>query len=68
LEDPSARTLAAECQLVLIKGGNTAAQTSADAVASAAQPVLLTDANWAVVASGSTIKWTQSVTFPNATP
>jgi hypothetical protein len=68
LEDPAARTLAAECQLVLIKGGNTPAQTSADAVASAAQPVLLTDGNWAVVASGSTIKWTQSVTFPNATP
>ena len=68
LADPAARTASAKCDLMLIKAGNTPAQRSLLAVASAAQPQLLADDNWAVVASGSTITWTQSVTFPNATP
>ena len=69
LADPAARTATAVCHLHLYKeasGGNILGQ--ADAVASAAQPTLIADDNWAVVASSSTITWTQSVTFPNATP
>jgi hypothetical protein len=36
------------------------------AIASATQPVPATESNWLVVGAGSTVKWSQVVTFPHA--
>jgi hypothetical protein len=38
------------------------------ATATAAQPESITATNWRVVGSGSTVTWSQAVTFPNAAP
>lgn len=68
LADPVSRTVNVKCSMLLIKAGGTAADSVALVVASAAQPQGVTDSNWAVVATGSTVSWTQMVTFPNASP
>jgi hypothetical protein len=63
LVDPANRTMSITCRVLLTKsGGQTAA------VPSATQAESITDSNWAVVAAGSTVSWTQTVTIPNATP
>jgi hypothetical protein len=61
LSGPADRTGTAACELRLVNGTTTRA-----AVASAAQPVGALEWNWEVVSTGSTVKWTQAVTFPNA--
>jgi hypothetical protein len=56
------------CKLQLVKGGGTSGQAVADAVASATGPQGVLDSNWGVLATGATVAWTQSVTFPNVSP
>ena len=64
--DPRNRSILVGCQLQLVRGATTtAAEATAPAVAIATEPVDILDSNWAVVASDSTILWTQTVTFPN---
>ena len=61
LETPSSRTMNLYCSLWLSKSGVDRA-----AVASAAQPENISNDNWHIVATGSTITWNQAVTFPSA--
>jgi hypothetical protein len=42
--------------------------TYIDAAATASQPTAILPNNWHLVATGSTVTWTQSVTFPNIAP
>ena len=63
LADPARRTLTAACELRLSNGTSTKT-----AVASASKPEGMLDSNWEVVSAGSAVKWSQSVTFPNAAP
>ena len=68
LDVPANRTLNVTCKLILFYGATAGYQI---AVASAAQPEIITpgiSGNFNVVATGSTITWTQAVTFPNAAP
>ncbi len=56
------------CELLLTRtDGATGAVAQALAVASTASPLTPTDTNWNQVATGSVVKWTQSITFPSAT-
>ena len=68
LDDPANRTLDVTCNLWLLNTPSNAQGNAVPAVASAAQPMTITPSNWAVVATGSVITWTQSVTIPNAAP
>jgi hypothetical protein len=61
LADPLKRTLDTTCQLEFVNGNSTMA-----ADASATQPLGMLPDNWHVVAAGSTVTWSQAVTFPNA--
>ena len=63
LDNPANRTLNVTCRLVVFFGSSIR-----DASASAAQPTTITPGlggNWHLVATGSTITWTQAVTIPN---
>ena len=61
-------TLSADCSLLLVKDLGASPVTSQLAAASAATPAPITSDNWYVVATGSTITWVQTVTFPNTAP
>jgi hypothetical protein len=61
LAQPANRTATVTCDLRLLNG-----TMNRLAVASAAQPVGMLDSNWEVVSAGSTVRWTQAVTVPNA--
>jgi hypothetical protein len=56
------------CKLRLVKDGGQPGQVATDAVATAAQPLPVAFDNWAILATGATVSWTQSVTFPNLNP
>jgi hypothetical protein len=58
---PVNQTTTVTCELRLLNG-----TTSRLAVANAGPPVGMLDSNWEVVSGASTVKWTQSVTIPNA--
>lgn len=62
-EQPAWRTLNVTCVLELYKGSEP---DGVLAVASAGQPQGITSSNWNVVATSSTITWSQTVTFPSA--
>ena len=64
LDDPAKRTLPVTCNLRLFKAGGPS--VGVNAVASAAVPETITDTNWTTVATGSTIRWNEAVTFPSA--
>jgi hypothetical protein len=66
LADPASRTSNISCGMLLGKNGGNTANDFTPAVASATQPESVTANNWGVVATGSTVTWTQAVTFPNA--
>jgi hypothetical protein len=56
------------CELMMQRATPNGTLERRMVVASASTPLVPTDTNWNVVGAGSTIKWTQTVTFPNATP
>jgi hypothetical protein len=60
------RTVNVSCITVFHIAANNG--QSGVATASAAQPESITATNWRVVGSGSTVTWSQAVTFPNAAP
>jgi hypothetical protein len=59
--EPANRTINMTCRVLFTKSGGQAAANP-----TAAQPESITDTNWTVVATSSTVSWTQSVTIPNA--
>jgi hypothetical protein len=64
LEVPANRTVTVTCRLQFQSSGGIAAF----AVANATEPQTIASNNWYVVAAGSTVTWTQAVTFPNTAP
>jgi hypothetical protein len=63
--DPANRTLNVTCRLQLAKFNSGPYY---NAQPNAAEPTAISPANWLLVAAGSTVTWTQSVTFPNTAP
>jgi hypothetical protein len=63
LVNPANRTISITCRVLLTRSGGQAAANP-----SATQPESITASNWAVVAAGSIVSWTQTVTIPNAAP
>ena len=62
-ENPANRTVNVTCRLQLSNGG-----AFSNAQPSAAEPMAILPSNWLLVATGSTVTWTQSITFPNTAP
>ena len=63
------QTLMVTCELILSTAASKGTlRRLAVASATGAAPLLPSDANWHIVDSGSTVKWTQTVTFPAPTP
>jgi hypothetical protein len=65
LADPANRTVTVTCRLQL---GKSSSGPYYNAQPNAAQPTAISTSNWLLVAAGSTVTWTQSVTFPNVAP
>jgi hypothetical protein len=65
LVDPANRTLNITCRLQFSKN---LSGPYYNAIADLAQPTAITPNNVLHVAAGSTVTWTQSVTFPNTAP
>jgi hypothetical protein len=62
------QSLSVICDLLLTRANANGTSETRVAVASASTPLVPNDTNWHVVATGSTVTWTQTVTIPNATP
>jgi hypothetical protein len=62
------QSLTVTCELLLRRDNPNGTSETRLAVASASAPLVPNDTNWHIVATGSTVKWTQTVTIPNATP
>jgi hypothetical protein len=65
LENPANRTLNVTCRLQL---GKYKSGPYYNAQPNATEPTAISTSNWLLVAAGSTVVWTQSVTIPNAAP
>jgi hypothetical protein len=62
LANPANRTLNVTCRLQL---GKALSGPYSNAQPTATGPTAILPNNWTLVAAGSTVTWTQSVTFPN---